>query len=259
MRRQRLLLRVICRLHFGQGVFAGRSAAAAAIMGWLLAGAGAWAQAPADSSEPPPTNLVPASTFNEERILWVMPDYQTVRDSSIPVAPLTPKQKWDLAWKETVDPFNFASVVVAAGFSQRGDQTPKYGEGGAAYGERIGAAFADFGTQNFFSAGLLANLLHQDPRYYRKGPATGVLKRVAYSVSRLAVTPTDSGRPVFNSSGVFGMMMGIAASNLYYPSASVRGTVMAGRLYTSLLGGVIGNVTSEFWPDIQKKFFHRKP
>jgi hypothetical protein len=241
------------------GVLAGRSAAAAAVVGCLLAGFGARAQAPADPSESPAANVVPADPFNEERILWVMPDYQTVRDSSIPVAPLTPRQKWDLAWKETVDPFNFASVVMAAGFSQRGDQTPKYGEGGAAYGERVGAAFADFGTQNLFSAGLLANLLHQDPRYYRKGPASGVLKRLAYSVSRIVVTPTDSGRPVFNSSGVFGMMMGIAASNLYYPSASVRGTVMAGRLYTSLLGGVIGNVTSEFWPDIQKKFFHRKP
>jgi len=33
---------------------------------------------------------------------------------------------------------------------------------------------------------------------------------------------------------------------------------MAGRLYTSLLGGVIGNVTSEFRPDIQQKFFHSK-
>ena len=230
----------------------------AAVVGWLLAAAGARAQAPGDSSEPPLAAVVPASPFNEERILWVMPDYQTVRDSSNPVAPLTPKQKWDLAWKENVDPFNFASVVMAAGFSQRGDQTPKYGEGWAAYGERVGAAFADFGTQNFFSAGVLANLLHQDPRYYRKGPATGILKRVAYSVSRIVVTPTDTGRPVFNSSGVFGMMMGIAASNLYYPSASVRGTVMAGRLYTSLLGGVIGNLTSEFWPDIQKKFFHRK-
>jgi hypothetical protein len=177
----------------------------------------------------------------------------------MPVAPLTPKQKWDLAWKETADPFNFASVVMAAGFSQRGNQTPKYGEGDAAYGERIGAAFADFGTQNFFSAGVLANLLHQDPRYYRKGPATGVLRRAAYSVSRIAVVRTDSGHAAFNSSGVGGMMMGIAASNLYYPSASVRGTVMAGRLYTSLLGGVIGNLTSEFWPDVQQRLFHRRP
>jgi len=160
----------------------------------LLAGAGARAQAPADSSESPLASVVPASPFNEERILGVMPDYQTVRDSSIRVAPLTPKQKWDLAWKETVDPFNFASVAMAAGFSQRGDQTPKYGEGGGAYGERIGAAFADFGTQNFFSAGVLANLLHQDPRYYRKGPATGILKRVAYSVTRVAVVRTGRRR-----------------------------------------------------------------
>jgi hypothetical protein len=240
---------VICRSHF---------AAAAAVVGCLLAGVCARAQAPADSSESPLAKLLPATPFNEERILGVMPDYQTVRDSSVPVAPLTSRQKWDLAWKETVDPFNFANVAMAAGFSQRGNQTPKYGEGDAAYGKRIGAAFADFGTQNLFSAGVLANLLHQDPRYYRKGPGAGVFKRAAYSVSRIAVVRTDSGRPAFNSSGLGGMIMGIAASNLYYPSASVGSTVMAGRLYTSLLGGVIGNVMSEFWPDLQKRFFHSK-
>jgi hypothetical protein len=52
------------------------------------------------------------------------------------------------------------------------------------------------------------------------------------------------------------MMTGIASSNLYYPSASVRGSVMACRLNTSLLGSVTGNLTSEFWPDLQKKFLH---
>ena len=106
---------------------------------------------------------------------------------------------------------------------------------------------------------MLANLLHQDPRYYRKGPGTGVLKRAAYAASRIAVVRTDSGHSAFNSSGVGGMLMGIAASNLYYPPASVGGSVMAGRLYTTLLGGVTGNLMSEFWPDVQKKFFHRKP
>ena len=52
--------------------------------------------------------------------------------------------------------------------------------------------------------------------------------------------------------------MGIAASNIYYPSASRRGDIMADRLTTSLTGGVIGNLMSEFWPDIQKKFFSGK-
>ena len=250
-----------------------RGFAMAVAIGCLLATNGVCAEAPADPADSgeapagivPLVNVVssasalsPARPFNEERILGIMPDYQTVRDSSVPVAPLTPKQKWNLAWKEIVDPFNFANVVMAAGFSQRGNQTPKYGEGGEAYAQRIGAAFADFGTQNFFSAGVLANLLHQDPRYYRKGPASGVLKRVVYSVSRVAVVQTDSGSSAFNSSGLGGMAMGIAASNLYYPSASVGAPVMASRVYSSLLGGVMGNLMSEFWPDLQKKFFHPK-
>ena len=83
-------------------------------------------------------------------------------------------------------------------------------------------------------------------------------RRVLYSISRIVVTRQDSGKAAFNASGILGMMMGIAASNLYYPNASVRGSVMVGRVHTSLLGGVSGNLLSEFWPDIQKKFLHRR-
>jgi len=190
--------------------------------------------------------------------MGVMPDYQTVRDSQDPVAPLTSKQKWQLGLKETVDPFNIASAAMTAAFSQRGNQTPKYGEGGFEYGERFGAAVADFGTQNFFSAGLLANVFHQDPRYFRKGPGTRIPARIVYSMTRLFVCRNDQGRDTFNASGILGMSMGIAASNLYYPAASVRGSVMVGRIQTSLFGGVVGNLTSEFWPDLQKKFFRHK-
>jgi hypothetical protein len=200
----------------------------------------------------------PAATLNANRIMGVIPDFQTVRDSSGGVVPLTPKQKWNLAFRETVDPFNIASAAMGAAFSQRGNQTPKYGEGGWAYGKRFSAALADFGTQNIFSAGLLANVLHQDPRYYRKGPGTGALKRAAYSVSRIVIARQDSGAAAFNASGVFGTMMGIAASNLYYPAGSRSLPVMLGRLSTSFSGGVMGNLMSEFWPDLEKKFFHRK-
>jgi len=190
--------------------------------------------------------------------MMVIPDYQTVTENGIRVAPLTGKQKWQLGLKETVDPFNIASAAMTAAFSQMGNQTPKYGEGGAAYGRRFGAAVADFGTQNFFSAGLLANVFHQDPRYFRKGPEAKIPTRILYSLSRVFVARQDSGRQAFNISGILGMGMGIAASNLYYPSASVSGSVMAGRVETSLFGSVTGNLMSEFWPDLQKKFFHKK-
>ena len=215
---------------------------------------------PKDLAEVPqalPVSAAARSPLNGSRIFGVIPDYQTI-DLTGSVKPLTPKQKWTLALKESVDPFNVLNAAMGAGFSQRGNQTPKYGEGGAAYARRFGAALADFGTQNFFSAGVLATLLHQDPRYYRKGPGSGVARRAIYSVSRLVIARQDSGAPAFNASGIGGMMLGIAASNLYYPAVSVRGSVMACRVSTSLSGGIMGNLMSEFWPDLQKRFFHKR-
>jgi hypothetical protein len=209
-----------------------------------------------------PAPLASASPiFNEDRILGVMPDYQTVRDTTRPVAPLTAKEKWLLAAKQTVDPFNIATAFLTAAESQAGNQTPKYGEGWANYGKRVGAAQLDFGSQNYFSAGVLAILLHQDPRYFRKGPRAKVLPRVFYSIAQLFVCHDDSGREVFNATNLGGTVLGIATSNLYYPAASRRGTVMAGRMWTSLMGGAVGNLMSEFWPDVQQieqKFLHRK-
>jgi hypothetical protein len=193
--------------------------------------------------------------LNDDRIMRVIPNYQTVDNPTPATPPLTAKQKWLLFLKESRDPFNLAAAALGAGFSQMGNQTPKYGEGWAAYGSRYGAGLADFTSQNFFSDAVLACVLHQDPRYFRKGPQARILTRIAYAFSRIAVTHYDSGHDGFNSSGVFGMMLGIGTSNLYYPPASRRGTVMAERLSTSLTGWAIGNMMGEFWPDIQHKFF----
>jgi hypothetical protein len=149
-----------------------------------------------------------------------MPDYHTVRDSSQPVAPMDAKGKWHLFWKETLDPFNIASSAFGAGLSQASNETTKYGRGTAACADRLGASRADLGTQELFSDGILTCLLHQDPRYFRKGPTSGFGARVAHSLSRIVVTRQDSGKQTLNASGLFGMMLGIAFSNAYYPSAS---------------------------------------
>jgi hypothetical protein len=202
--------------------------------------------------------------LNHDRILGVIPNYQTVTDATPATPPLTPKQKFQFFLEETRDPFNIAAAALSAGLSQADNQTPKYGEGGVAYAKRFGAALGDFGSQNLFSDAVLACLFHQDPRYFRDGPKSRVVPRIAYALSRIGVARQDSGRAAFNASGIFGMALGIGASNLYYPSVSRTGTVMATRVGTSLGGWAIGNVASEFWPDIRQKFFahgflHRKP
>ena len=197
-----------------------------------------------------------SSIFNGDRIMGLMPDYQTVRDTTHFVAPLSAKEKWTLAAKETLDPFNIGTAFLTAAESQARNQTPKYGEGWTNYGRRVGAAQLDFATQNFFSAGALATILHQDPRYFRRGPQATIVRRIFYSIGQLVIARQDSGRRAFNASNIGGMALGITASNLYYPAASRNGTVMLSRVSTSLLGGVTGNLMAEFWPDIQQKFFH---
>jgi len=214
------------------------------------------------SAWPNPWGIEPmrpvAPVFNQDRIMGILPDYQTVRDTTRWVAPLSVKEKWTLAVKETVDPVNIGTAFFTAAESQYGNQTPKYGEGWANYGRRVYAAQLDFASQNFFSAGLLATVLHQDPRYFRRGPQSKFIRRIFYSIGQLVIARQDSGRKSFNASNIGGMAMGIAASNLYYPSASRNGTVMASRVCTSMMGGAVGNLMSEFWPDVQQRFFKRK-
>lgn len=175
------------------------------------------------------------------------------------VVPLTMKQKFALFAKETVDPYTFAASAAGAALSQIDDDNPRYGHGAGPYAERFGAAMGDVTTQNFFSDAVLASLLHEDPRYFRRGPEYGVWSRVGYALSRVVITRTDKGAATFNFSGIGGMSLGIALSNAYYPDSSVNGQEVATRFGTSLAASALGNLLPEFWPDVHQRFFRRKP
>jgi hypothetical protein len=195
----------------------------------------------------------------DDRIFGVIPSYLAVEDPRKNVVPLTAKQKFELFAKETLDPFTFASSAAGAALSQIDNDNPKYGHGAGPYAERFGAAMADVTTQNFFSDAVLASLLHEDPRYFRRGPEYGVWYRVGYALSRVVVTRTDQGTNRFNFSGMLGMGLGIGLSNAYYPDASVSASEVGYRFGTSLLASALSNILPEFWPDVHEKFFHRKP
>jgi hypothetical protein len=202
----------------------------------------------------------PVSTeLPDDRILGVLPNFLTVENPDLKVAPLTVKQKFILFEKETFDPGTAASAAAGAGISQIGDGNPKYGYGAGPYGQRFGAAWADIATQNFFSDAVMASVLHEDPRYFRRGPEFTLWYRVGYALSRVFVTRSDAGKEQFNYSGMIGMGMGIALSNAYYPASSVNGEEIASRFGTSTLASALTNLLPEFWPDVHEKFFHRKP
>jgi hypothetical protein len=199
---------------------------------------------------------IAAPPISNERILGVIPNFQTVDDPATPYVPLRVRDKWLLFVKESVDPYAFATAAAGAGLSQIDNDNPKYGVGGKSYLQRFGAAQADLTTQNFFSDAVLASLFREDPRYFRRGPDFSVMSRIGYAMSRIVITRRDSGHDSFNFSGIVGMGMGIALSDAYYPRQSVGGGELESRLMTSLSAAALGNLLPEFWPDVREKLNH---
>jgi len=190
----------------------------------------------------------------EDRVLWIFPNYRTVEEEkSMPH--IRQRDKLTIALKDSFDPYAFPVAGLFAGLAQVENQYPSWGRGANGYGKRYFGALADQTVSNMMAEAAFPIMLHQDPRYFRIGPREKIPKRVLLSLRQLLVARQDSGKEAFNASNIVGMAMGIAASNLYYPAPSRRGTVMAGRIETSMFGGVTGNLMSEFWPDIRDHMF----
>ncbi len=103
----------------------------------------------------------------QQRIFGIVPDFNTSNISN--AAPLSPEQKFQLALKGALDPFAFLAAGFDAGLSQRSDSFKGYGEGAEGYSRRLQASYIDSFDGAMLGNALLPAVLHQDPRYFRKG------------------------------------------------------------------------------------------
>jgi hypothetical protein len=150
----------------------------------------------------------------KQRVFGVLPNFYVSYVAS--AAPLTSKQKFGLAWKNTIDPVNFGIVGVIAGVNQATDRFQGYGQGVDGYARRYGAAYGDFVVGNFIGGAILPSLLKQDPRYFYKG--TGSKRsRVLYAISMAVICKGDNGHWQANYSGILGSLAAGGISNIYYP------------------------------------------
>jgi hypothetical protein len=151
----------------------------------------------------------------KQRVLGVIPNFYVTYDPH-PVA-LTPRQKFELAWKTTVDPVTFAIVGGIAGVQQAQNTFSGYGQGAQGYGKRYGAAFADLVAGTYIGSAVLPSLLKQDPRYFYKGTGSKH-SRILYAIANSVVCRGDNGRWQPNYSNIFGNLAAGGISNLYYPA-----------------------------------------
>jgi Carboxypeptidase regulatory-like domain len=180
----------------------------------------------------------------KQRALGFIPNFYV---SYVPnAAPLAPKQKFELAWKEMIDPVTFGLTGAIAGIEQAQNDFSGYGQGAQGYAKRYGASYANTVTGTLIGSAILPSLLKQDPRYFYKGSG-GKRSRILYAVANSVICKGDNGHWQANYSGILGGLAAGGISNLYYPAKDRNG---AGLTFENALIGIgataAANILQEF-------------
>ncbi len=221
-------------------------------------------------TNPPPAPQTPADAKKQQhdqaerdlkaqekqRLLGVMPQFQVVESGE--AVPLSGGQKWRLALHSAIDPFYIGwAFTIGGGWSELVDSNRGYGWGDAGYFKRVGANYADNVNGALIGNALLPQLLHQDPRYFRKGSGP-IFKRFLYAAGSTVICRGDDGRRQANVSNVLGNFVSGAISNAYYPKQE-RGAVLTVENGVSVtLFGALGGQVLEFGPDLQRLLVRNK-
>ena len=150
----------------------------------------------------------------KQRVLGVVPNFYVTYDHN--AVPLSPKQKFELAWKTTIDPVSFGLTGAIAGIQQAQNDFSGYGQGAQGYGKRYGASYANFVAGTYIGGAILPSLLKQDPRYFYKGSGSK-RSRILYAIANSVICKGDNGHWQANYSSIVGSLAAGGISNLYYP------------------------------------------
>lgn len=228
-----------------QGADAPPTPMAATLPAAETASGGTLAPSPADAQPP-----------GGKRVFGVLPNYRTA-DSSLEGTVLTPAQKLNIARKDSFDYPLLALGAAFAGLGQLTDQDPSFGQGMKGFGHRFLTNYADQALGNMFTEGFYPALLHEDPRYFRRGEGSK-LHRALYAATRVMVTVKDSGGTRFNYSEWLGNSTATLISNAYYPDNRTPLDAVE-KLLEQVGTDATSQVLKEFWPDIKRKWFTKKP
>jgi len=179
----------------------------------------------------------------KQRVLGFIPNFYV---SYVPdAAPLNTKQKFNLAWKSTIDPVTFGVTAVISGIQQANNEFKGYGQGAQGYAKRYGANYADLTISTYIGGAILPSLLKQDPRYFYKGTG-GWKNRTLYAIAMAVMCKGDNGKWQPNYSSIAGSFAAGGISNLYYPSADRGANLIVENTLIGIAASAGANVLQEF-------------
>ena len=213
-------------------------------------------EAPAATTPVIPVPDSDQEPHEDKRVFGVLPNYRTA-EGRVPFHPITPKQKFTIATKDSFDWPVLITTGFFAGLSQlQGSDNQVYGQGVKGFAHRYGISYADQVMGNYFPEAIIPTLFHKDPRYFRKGEGR-VIGRFGYAVGHIFVSKSDSGKTTFNSPEILGNALATMATMTYHAHERTAGYAIYQYGFTYLTSDAIGQILKEFWPDIKHKMFHK--
>jgi len=205
------------------------------------------------------TNPAPSSDqpHQDKRAFGVMPNYRTA-DGTAPFHPITTKEKFTIATKDSFDTPVYFTTGLFAGLSQlEGADNSVYGQGMKGFAHRYGINYADQVIGNYFPEAIVPALMHKDPRYFRKGegPKWG---RLFYAVSHLVVSKNDRGVTTFNSPEILGNALASLTVMSYHSHERTLGAGFYQWGVTYIGADMVGQILKEFWPDVKRHYSHKR-
>lgn len=180
----------------------------------------------------------------QQRVLGFVPNFYSsyIWDA----APMSPKLKFKLTLRSTIDPITFVTAAGVAGVEQKHNTFPGYGRGAEGYAKRFGASYADTLIGKMVSRAILPTVLHQDPRYFYRGSGS-TRARILYAMEAAVICRGDNGRLQPNYSQVLGNFAASGISNLYRSPQDRTASLTFRNGLIMTASGAVENLLREFF------------
>ena len=170
---------------------------------------------------------------------------------SADIHPLTARQKAILAFRNTTDPYNFATIGLVSAVSVASDPHSPYGPGVPGFGRNFGVAYCETAVGEFFGTFLVPAIAHQDPHYHRM-PNASYARRALHTVTQVVWAQSDYGIPMPNYANLITTAVGDGLGNLYVPGRQKDWGSGVARYATAIATDPIDNLITEFLPDVAR-------
>jgi hypothetical protein len=172
------------------------------------------------------------------------------------VKPLTPRDKFHLAVRNVVDPFNGLTILGGSAIAVGSDAHSAYGPGMKGFGKDVGSSYTQDITGEFFGTFLIPSIVHQDPHYHRM-PTASIPRRVGHAIEQVVWTQGDNAKGMVNYGDLVGFAIDDEVGNLYVPGRRTNLPSSSERYAVALATAPTDNFITEFLPDIARRIHVR--